>query len=372
MKNTTILDNKDTKHRLGRIEGLDFARFLAFLGMVLVNFKIVMLPSDVVTYGAAGWFYDALEGRAAALFVILAGIGLGLTVKITQLNYNGETRDFTMTTLKRGMFLFGVGMLNSIIFEADILHYYGIYFLFAAFLAPLGDRVLKSLIIGLLTAATIMLLMLNFDEGWDWKTYEYAHFFSLEGGLRNLFYNGWHPVIPWLGFLLFGVLLSRLNLTSKQVQIKMIVGGLAVTLICYSLSSGVITSLFNSGDEQLMQLIPVFSIGPVPATILYMISASASACAVIAASIIFCKKFAKFSIVKALGTAGRQTLTLYILHIYLGMGLMEMNGMAGKSTVDVSLLTSVLFVFVAAVGCNIWSQFFKAGALETVMRKITG
>ena len=372
MKSTTILVNESITHRLGRIEGLNFARFLAFFGMVLVNFKIVMLPAGVGTFGAVGWFFDALEGRAAALFVILAGIGLGLTVKITELNYNGETRDFTVGTLKRGMFLFAVGMLNSIIFNADILHYYGVYFLFAAFLAPLSGRVIKSLIIGILAAATIMLLMLNFDAGWDWKTYDYEDFFTVEGGLRNLFCNGWHPVIPWLGFLLFGVLLSRLNLTSKQLQIKMIVGGLAVTLIGYSLSSGIITALFNSGDEPLMQLIPVFSMGPVPATILYMISASASACAVIAASIIFCKKFAKFSIVKAVGIAGRQTLTLYILHIYLGMGLMEMTGIAGKSTVNVSLLTSVLFVFVAVIGCNIWSQFFKAGALETVMRKITG
>lgn len=367
-----MTDKKHTIHKLGRIAGLDFARFLAFFGMVLVNFKIVMLPNGGGRFGAASWFYDALEGRAAALFVILAGVGLGLTVKITQLNYNGETRDFTISTLKRGLFLFAIGMANAVIFSADILHYYGIYFLFAAFLAPLSGRVLKSLIIGLLAVAATMLLMLNFDAGWNWKTYEYERFFTLKDGLRNLFYNGWHPVIPWLGFLLFGVLLSRMNLTSKQLQIKMIVGGLAATLICYALSSGIVTALFNSGDEKLMKLIPVFSMGPVPATMLYMISASATACVIIAVSIIFTKKFAEFSMVKAINIAGRQTLTLYILHIYLGMGLMGMSGMLGKSTIGVSLLTSVLFVFVAVIGCNIWNQFFKAGALETVMRKITG
>lgn len=359
------------KHRLGRIAGLDFARFLAFFGMVLVNFKIVMLPTTA-TLGGLSWLYSALEGRAAALFVILAGIGLGLTVKIAQLNHDGGTGDFAIITIKRGLFLFALGMLNTVIFSADILHYYGIYFLFAAFLAPMNSRNLKAIIIGLLIMASAMLLVLNFDAGWDWENYEYEGFFTIDGGLRNLFYNGWHPVLPWLGFLLFGVLLSRLNLTSKPLQIKMMVGGLAITLICYALSGGIVSALFNTGDEELMELIPVFSMGPVPATILYMVSASATACAVIAASIIFTKKFAALSIVKAVNIAGRQTLTLYIAHIYLGMGLMEMSGMLGKSTIGVSLLTSVLFVFVAAIACNIWAQFFKAGPLEIVMRKITG
>lgn len=368
-----MADEMKQKHKLGRIAGLDFARFLAFFGMVLVNFKIVMLPPNA-TLGGAGWFYALLEGRAAALFVILAGIGLGLTVKIARLNYDGGIGNFSSTTLKRGVFLFAIGMLNAIIFSADILHYYGIYFLFAAFLAPMSSRNLKIIIAGLLVAASLMLFAFDFDAGWDWKNYEYEGFFSIEGGVRNLFYNGWHPVIPWLGFLLFGVLLSRINLTSKTIQYKMIFGGLAVALICYGLSNGIVSAIFETGDEDLMELIPVFSMGPVPvpATLLYMISASASALAVIAMSIIFAKRFANLPMVKAINIAGRQTLTLYIAHIYLGMGLMEMSGMLGNASISVSLLTSVLFVFVAAIACNIWANFFKLGPLETVMRKITG
>lgn len=366
-----MVNEIQSKHKLGRIAGLDLARFLAFFGMVLVNFKIVMLPANA-TLGGIGWFYALLEGRAAALFVILAGIGLGLTVKIARLNNNDGLGDFSFITLKRGLFLFAIGMVNALIFSADILHYYGIYFLFAAFLAPMSSRNLKIIIVGLLVAASLMLFAFNFDAGWDWKNYEYDGFFSLKGGLRNLFYNGWHPVIPWLGFLLFGVLLSRINLTSKTTQYKMIFGGLTIALICYGLSNGIISAIFETGDEDLMTLIPVFSMGPVPATLLYMISASASASAVIAMSIIFVKKFANLSIIKAINIAGRQTLTLYIAHIYLGMGLMEMSGMLGKSSLSVSLLTSVLFVIVAMIACNIWNNFFKLGPLETVMRKITG
>lgn len=55
-----------------RLHGLDIARFLAFCGMVLVNFRI----AAQVTPGtdAISLFTNSLEGRAAALFVVLAGL----------------------------------------------------------------------------------------------------------------------------------------------------------------------------------------------------------------------------------------------------------------------------------------------------------
>lgn len=359
------------KHKIGRIDGLDFARFLAFFGMVFVNFKIVMLP-NYLNIGKSNWFFGLLEGRAAALFVILAGVGLGLTIQVAKLNNETGLGNFRSTTIKRGLFLFAIGMLNAVVFSADILHYYGIFFILAAFLAPLSGLNLKIIISALLVLATIMLLTLDFDLGWEWGAFEYLDFFTLEGGLRNLFYNGWHPVFPWLGFLLFGVLLSRINLTSKSIQIKMIVGGVLISLIISYISYNIRMALFDSGDADLQELSQLFSLGPVPATIFYMIDAAASSCAVIAASIIFAKKFSSLSIVKAINVAGRQTLTLYIAHIYLGMWLMDVSGMLGGSSISTSLLTSILFVFVAAIGCNIWSNFFKLGPLETVMRKITG
>lgn len=58
--------------KLKRIEGLDFARALAILGMFIVNYTILT--------GAEGngsrWlvtFIGLFEGRASALFVMLAG-----------------------------------------------------------------------------------------------------------------------------------------------------------------------------------------------------------------------------------------------------------------------------------------------------------
>ena len=56
-----------------RIIGIDVARAFAVIGMVLVNFKMVL--------GQQGesWikhFSSLLEGKAAATFVVLAGVGI--------------------------------------------------------------------------------------------------------------------------------------------------------------------------------------------------------------------------------------------------------------------------------------------------------
>ncbi|MCJ8322650.1 MAG: DUF418 domain-containing protein [Rhizobiales bacterium] len=361
--------NQD-KHKLGRIAGLDFARFIAFTGMVFVNFKIAMLPLDA-NLGAIGWFFGLLEGRAAALFVILAGIGLGLNLKITQLNRQ-KNSVFAYLTVKRGLFLFAIGMLNAVIFEADILHYYGVYFIFAAFLAPLSSARLRVIIVAIMLAATIMLLVFNFDEGWNWQTYEYTGFYTLSGGIRNLFYNGWHPVLPWMAFLLIGILLSRVNLVAKKVQLKMILGGIGITLIGYLISVNLVNMLFSSNDAELSELIPLVSMGPVPATLLYMMSATGTACAVIAAAIIIAKKFASLSIVKAINIAGRQTLTLYFAHIYLAMGLMNLFDLLGQFSVNAMVMTALAFTIISSVYSNIWANYFKLGPLEMLMRKIAG
>ena len=59
-----------------RLAGLDIARALAVFGMVVVNFKIVLGAAQA----GPSWLVsvtDLLDGRAAATFVLLAGVGLG-------------------------------------------------------------------------------------------------------------------------------------------------------------------------------------------------------------------------------------------------------------------------------------------------------
>jgi uncharacterized membrane protein len=89
-----------------RIIGYDFARALAVFGMVVVNFVVVM--------GAEAngplWLQRVvglLEGRAAATFVILAGVGLSLFSQKARLHNDMEGVARHRNALaKRALFLF--------------------------------------------------------------------------------------------------------------------------------------------------------------------------------------------------------------------------------------------------------------------------
>ena len=145
----------------GRLEGLDFARFLALVGMVFVNFDMVMTggQSDTSQVTIASLF----QGRAAATFVVLAGLGLGLT---SQRKSWGVTLS---TTLKRAVFLFVLGMLNAIVFPPDIIHFYAVYFLFAAAFLRAPGWLLWTAMTSLILGFVALTATFNYDAGWDWS-----------------------------------------------------------------------------------------------------------------------------------------------------------------------------------------------------------
>lgn len=342
-----------------RLEGLDLARFLAFVGMVIVNFKIAMGAES--GSGPLAFLTSALEGRAAATFVVLAGIGLGLA--------STKGLDQTISvTIKRAVFLLVIGLLNMTIFDADILHYYAFYFLFGVLLLPLNNRALFAVLIGLNVAFTIMILTLNYDAGWNWDDYTYAGFWTPTGFIRNLFFNGWHPVIPWLGFLLFGIILSRAALSERATVIKLIVGG----AVAFGIAEGVSTLLtapFAAIDPELAALVTTAPVPPMP---LYMLAGIGAACMVIGLCLLISNQLAAFGLLRLVVPAGRQTLTLYIAHILVGMGTLEALGMLGGQTIAQAVFASMVFCIAATIYALLWARWFKRGPVEALMRKVAG
>ncbi|MEL6751915.1 MAG: heparan-alpha-glucosaminide N-acetyltransferase domain-containing protein, partial [Pseudomonadota bacterium] len=249
-------------HTRPRLDGLDLARFLAFVGMVLVNFAIVMgAPTD------GSLVFTALQGKAAATFVVLAGIGLGLASPNVS------------PTIKRGMFLLVVGLANTLIFEADILHYYGVYFIIAAAVVTASTRSLVLAILAVNMAFLALLFVLDYEAGWNWTNYTYAGFWTPEGFVRNLFFNGWHPVLPWIGFIFFGMALARLPLHERATQHRLIAWGLAILAVVTTLSAGLTNT---TSDEDLRAMLDT---SPLPPTLPYTLAGMASATFVIGACI---------------------------------------------------------------------------------------
>lgn len=342
-----------------RLEGLDVARYLALVGMVIVNFKIVMGVEE--TKGLASAVTSALEGRAAALFVVLAGVGLGLAARKNEAGT-------TIVTLKRAAFLLVVGLANMLVFDADIIHYYAFYFLFGALLLPLGSRALAAAILALNIAFVVMVLGLDYEAGWDFLDFSYEGFWTPVGFVRNLFFNGWHPVFPWLGFLLFGLILSRLNLAARGVQLGLIALGLLAYMGAQWVSAA-LTSEFATNNAALAELLTTKPLPPMP---LYSLAGMGFAAVVIGLCLAGAGILRRSGILAAVAPAGRQTLTLYIAHILIGMGALEELGLLGGLSLNAALLASVTFCAAATLYAYLWSKRFKRGPVEALMRRVAG
>ena len=346
--------------RTARLQGLDMARFLAFCGMVIVNFRIVMGAE-----GGSGWmaaFAQGLEGRAAASFVVLAGIGLGLSA--ARADY---TATFGVTT-KRALFLLVAGLLNMLIFDADILHYYAFYFFFGVLLLPMRGSLLAIVILILNALAVTLLLTLDFEAGWDFSTYSYPEFWTPVGFVRNLFFNGWHPVIPWLGFLLLGMLLARLPLDQPRIQGAMMVSGLVAIATAEGLAAG-LRGAFGDLDPDLAE---VLTTGAVPATPLYTLAGSGFAACLIGACLWLADRPVMAPVVRLITPAGRQALTLYLAHILVGMVTLEALGLLGGQSIATALSAAGFFCLASLLYALAWSHQFKHGPVEALMRRLAG
>lgn len=342
-----------------RLEGLDLARFLAFVGMVVVNFKVVM-GADYAP-GILDTLTGALEGRAAATFVVLAGLGFGLAA----LSEGAATS--VQRHVKRAAFLLFVGLLNVLVFEADIIHYYAFYFLFGIVFLNVATRHLVTGIAMLNIAFLVLLLVLDYEAGWNWDELSYAGFWTPVGFVRNLFFNGWHPLVPWFGFFLFGLTLSRLPLSSRALQHRLIfVGG--VTVLATKLLSIWLFDAFTAIDPELAVFATAEPIPPMP---LYTLAGLGAASLVIGLCLRLSDGLKRIGVLAVLTPAGRQTLTLYIAHIFVGMGTLEALGMLGGQTLPVVVGCALGFCALAMVWSVVWSRAFKRGPLEALMRTVT-
>ena len=353
------MSKSSTSPSCDRLDGLDLARYLAFVGMVIVNFKVVM--SDGSGNALLNQLTGALEGRAAATFVILAGIGLGLAS-------NKSADQTVVVTIKRAVFLLVLGLMNTLVFEADIIHYYAFYFFFGVLLLSCSIRVLITCIVTLNILFVALIFSIDYETSWNWKELSYADFWTPIGFARNLFYNGWHPIIPWLGFLLFGIILSRLPLHKRSTQRNLIIGGLLTVAAAEGLSA-LMSPILGSIHNELGVLAETHPIPPMP---LYSLAGIGVASTVVGFCLLIAEWTQKHGLLQLIVPAGRQSLTLYIAHILIGMGVMEATGLLGGQSITTAVAAALVFSLIATVYAFLWARRFKRGPIETLMRTLAG
>lgn len=348
-----------------RIIGFDVARALAILGMVIVNFKIAMQAETGNTFLIR--FASLFEGRAAALFVVLAGVGIALLSHKARKSDNTEKiRHIRNILSKRALFLFVFGLIFIPIWPADILHFYGIYILGSVWFLTSSHRNLWLVSGGAIVLSFLMLILLNYEAGWDFDTLQYVDFWTIEGMLRHLFFNGFHPVFPWIAFLMVGLWLGQQDIRNPKFQRQLFSWSLLV-VIATEIFSAVMVNQVGAGTD----LAYLFATKPMPPSPFYIVAATASALAVIMVCLLVTQhKPAKWWF--PLIATGQLALTLYVAHVIFGMGIMDELGMLNQSnSIEATYIATGLFYGGAILFATMWRKYYSRGPLESVMRRLT-
>jgi len=355
-----------------RILGFDLARGLAIIGMVFVNFKVVMATEGTSFLYQA---LDLLTGKAAALFIVLAGIGMTLMYEgAKRKNNSAQMWQVKVTLLKRAAFLLLVGLSYYVVWPADILHYYGVFIFIGVWLLAASRVWLQAVSILLIIGYPVLLGFFDYETGWDFSTLSYTDFFTVQGFFRNLFFNGFHPVIPWLAFLLTGMWVGRIDLNNVRRRNRVMIISLAVFIVFKSLSVFLVfltTKLIPNEAEELCYLLGT---EPMPPLFFYMVTAGSLAIFIISASVSITPKYSNALFIKQMISTGQLALSNYFFHVMIGMFGIALfyDEIESAFSIEFVFFYALIFNVILIVFSHLWRRKYKRGPIEQLMRKITG
>ncbi len=202
---------QDAVHAPRRDDGIDVMRAIAILGMFLIH-AVLVLAVAYPRSGPLAFVMWVCDGRAAATFVTLAGFGVARLAG----KYPAALADVTLR--KRALILWIMGVLNLIIWPGDIRRVYGVALLLAPMMLRWSARTRVLVSIALMVLFSIGMVLLDWTRHWNLQTLTYTGVWSVEGFVRNLFFDGFRPVVPWLAFFLLDTVLAELNLHDVRLQ----------------------------------------------------------------------------------------------------------------------------------------------------------
>ncbi|MDN4645472.1 heparan-alpha-glucosaminide N-acetyltransferase domain-containing protein [Arthrobacter sp. PsM3] len=219
-----------------RLSGIDAARGLALLGMMATHVFPTFESNAQLT---PTWVGLVFSGRASALFAVLAGIGLALSTGKQQPLQGPQLwaarRGIALRALVVGAVGLAIGGLEVNI--AIILVHYAVLFLCVLPFLGLDVKRLLVLALGWVLAAPALAFLLR-----PWllaavPTLQLGH--NPQWGdlstpavlLGDLFLTGYYPVLQWIAYLLIGLAIGRLALTSAAVPALLLAAGTVVAVL---------------------------------------------------------------------------------------------------------------------------------------------
>ena len=222
-----------------RLVGIDAARGLALVGLMAIH----LLPAWDAETGEASWTWRLFSGDSAALFALLAGVGLALTSGGRHPHEGKAMAADRLGLVVRAVLIAAVGLWIGTLMSEDppaynILIYYGVFFLLAIPFLHAGPKVLfaSAAVFGLVSPLLMQGLI---NELPAWSSYNPTLITVLtEPGATasQLLLTGTYPALPYMTYLLVGMGLGRLNLRKQEVQIRLLVVGIGVAIFAQATS----------------------------------------------------------------------------------------------------------------------------------------
>jgi uncharacterized protein len=339
-----------------RLPGYDVARALAVLGMIMVDVR-----HELLAYHGSSvflWLFDGLEGKAAALFVLLAGAGLSLRTHRPSEEYEPVIDHWPL--VERALLLIGLGLLLMHLWEYDILHFHGVYLLLAIPLLRARSHTLWLLAIASVWIAMVLARQL------DW---ELQPTLTPSGAVRHVFFNGLYPVFPWIAFVLVGMAIGRLELGDARVRRRT----LALAVVIATLTSLVDAFGHHERQHDVLGLggyadwLLTWPRAPRP---FFIVSGSAFAVATICACIELSQRRAESRLVLALVATGQLAFTIYVIHVVAILVPLE-HGLLRGQPIELAFAYAVACYVAAIAFAFWWRRRWRHGPLEGLMRQIT-
>ena len=365
-----------------RIAGYDFARSFAVFGLVVANFSHSVDHSDFYL------LHDFIQAGTTITFLILGGVGISLLERQNKrTNDAHRSADSRKRLISRAAFLLVIGICCYSILRDNCLCFFSICLAIGAMLLRVSDRWLWvfAFIFALIWGAFTFLIfgyyeiIEEFSRYWD--TFRDDNPWTAEGLIFRIFLYKFHLLFSWAGFLLIGMWLGRKEVHFRRVRKGVFFGGAAVALVSlapwllmfyaplllrYVLfllapSRPTLSDISESGVDPILMLL----------TLLHTLAPCGIAAAIIGGSLILTERFPDAKWIKPFLTTGQLALTLYVIHLIIGEGLLKTLGVLDK-TLPYAIGSAVIFCICALIFSHFWRKRFERGPLEWGMRRITG
>lgn len=343
---------------------MDVARALAIGGMAFIHLAMG-LSFQTLNSSWLGTLTECLDGRPATIFMILAGIGISLRVQGEPTNE--RVTHAAATLRKRGLFFLVVGYLNLIWWQGDILRVYGIGYLLMTTLLVAPRSSLWQAAAAIVVGFLVMMTALDYEQNWNWETLHYHNLWTWSGGARELLFNGFRSVFPWLAFMVVGMLIGRSDLGSPRVLARLAALGLGCWISAELISTGLLSYLranvSEMDEETVVAMVGTQSMPPLP---LFLLSSGGLAVTVICTCVFVVDCWQWERLFTPLVAAGQMAFTWYMAHIAICLALESATG--GTVGPGTSLAAALGFFSAMLLVSYFYKRSFKQGPLEALLR----